>query len=149
MKTGIRIEQLPVLYMRIDLSRPDIAVPQHFLDAAQICTALQQMCCIAVTQLVRCQMFPDIRFNTLLIQQKFNGTYGNFSAEPIDKKQICLLFQVYGTYDVFLFLQDIHCPVGDRYQPFLAALPQHPDKACFQVDAVDRQADCFRYSESA
>ena len=56
-----RLLQPGTHYMRVDLSRSDIGVAEHGLNAAQICSALDEVSSKGVPEDVRAQVAGDTR----------------------------------------------------------------------------------------
>lgn len=61
MKLLVHTSEVWVCNVRIDLSGRDIAVPEHGLDAAQVCAVHEQVCREAMAQGMRTDMLGDAR----------------------------------------------------------------------------------------
>ena len=59
--------------MRVNLGCHQVRVAEQFLDAAQICTGIEQMCGVTVSQLVRREARIQPRRRQMLLQQPFHG----------------------------------------------------------------------------
>ena len=51
---GIRLLQSGSAHVRVYLRRDQTLVPEHFLNTANVCPAIEQMGCETVTKRVRC-----------------------------------------------------------------------------------------------
>ena len=56
MGSGVNLSEPLDTHMGVDLSRAEIFMPQQLLNAPQIGTGIQQVCCKGVAQFVRCEI---------------------------------------------------------------------------------------------
>ena len=139
------VDSLQILLdqLRIDLRGGNVAVAEHLLDRAKICTVFEQMRREAVAERMRRDILFDMRFFLIILDDLPEALTAHAFAGYVDKERMLgRNGDHFGPDGLYVFMQRLQRLGIDRDDAYLFSAFA-ADKAPGKTDIIDVQPDQF------
>ena len=146
MRVRLEVQLAPpaIGYVRIELRRRQIRVPEHLLDGAQVRASFEQVRCKRVPQEVRVDAFglePGLRGQAA--EDEEDSGASEWSAACIEEELLSVAPLEERPAASKVEAEGLRRLASDRNDAFLIPLAEAPDEPVLEVDRLPVEPDCL------